>query len=411
MTLEARLVRVQRAGRLPSVVGGLIRDGVLVETVGIHADVSTAYRIGSITKTLTAVLVMQLRDEGLLRLGDPVGSHLGGIGYADTSIADLLGHTGGMQSEPAGPWWERHACGSYADLVAANDGSGRVAGSGDFFHYSNLGYGLLGEVVARLRGAPWWDVVQQRLLEPLGMRRTTWGPVAPHADGRSVVHLTGELADEPHTDTGAMAPAGQLWSTIGDLATWAGVLIGRQPDLLAADTAAEMRTPRLDPGYGLGLRLVGVSGTQLVGHTGSMPGFMASLFVDPVTGDGAVALTNGTTGLEADRIPAALLAGSAPEVAAPWSPSDGVPDEVRPLLGWWFWGNTATEWRWQEGLLEVRAAQSAELLYSFELRTDQTLVGVSGYHRGEALHVHADHLECATFGYTRQPYGSFTPVR
>ena len=176
-----------------------------------------------------------------------MGAHLPGVGYADLTVADLLGHTGGMQSEPAGPWWERSTGGGFAELAAANDGSGAVAGPGEWFHYSNLGYGLLGEVVSRLRGEPWIDVVRTRLLEPLAMTRTTWGPVAPHAQGHSVEHLTGALADEPHTDTGAMAPAGQLWSTVADLAVWAGVLAGRRPDVLDPATPPRWRTPRLDP--------------------------------------------------------------------------------------------------------------------------------------------------------------------
>ena len=410
MSLAARLTALQHAGRLPSVVGGVLRDGALTEVAGVGQDPATAYRIGSITKTLTAVLVVQLRDDGLLTLDDPVGAHLPGIAYADLTLADLLGHTGGMQSEPTGPWWERSTGGTFAELAAAHDGSGAVTRPGDYFHYSNLGYGLLGEVVARLRGAPWWEVVRTRLLVPLGMSRTTWGPVAPHAQGHSVGHLTGVLADEPHTDTGAMAPAGQLWSTVADLAVWATVLAGRRPDVLAPTSLAEMATPRLDEGYGLGLRLVDVDGRRLVGHTGSMPGFLASLFVDPDTGDGSVVLANGTTGLHADGAPEALLTGTPPAQATAWVPSTAVPAAVEPLLGFWFWGNTATEWRWQHERIEVRVLQGGTLGHVFELRPDGRLVGVSGYHRGETLHVHEHHLECATFVYTRTPYDPRAPI-
>ncbi|MCW2816827.1 MAG: hypothetical protein JWN84_4282 [Nocardioides sp.] len=410
MSLSARLTALQHAGRLPSVVGGVLRDGGLVETAGVHGDVDTAYRIGSVTKTLTAVLALQLRDEGRLGLDDPLGRHLPGVSYADLTIADLLGHTGGMQSEPTGPWWERSTGGDFAALAAAHDGSGAVAGRDEWFHYSNLGYGLLGEVVVRLHGTTWWDAVRERLLGPLGMHRTTWGPEAPHAQGHSVGHFTGVLHDEPHTDTGAMAPAGQLWSTVGDLATWAAFLAGRRPGVLDPATLTEMGTPRLDPTYGLGLRVLDVDGRRMVGHTGSMPGFLASLFVDPATGDGTVVLANGTTGLDADGVPARLLTGPAPETVEPWTPSTSVPEAVEPLLGLWFWGNTATEWRWQHERLEVRSLQGGTLAYSFELRADGRLVGVSGYHRGETLHVHPSHLECVTFVYTRVPYDPRAPI-
>lgn len=407
--LERRLRHLQEQGRLPSVVAGVVRDGVLVDTAaadaGGDADAETAYRIGSITKTLTAVLVMQLRDEGLLSLDDPLGRFVPESGYAGTTIADLLAHTGGVQSEPVGPWWERHEGGDVGSLLALNDGSGAVAGPGEYFHYSNLGYGLLGEVVARLRGATWWSVVQERLLAPLAMTRTTYGPEGRHAPGWSVGHFTGILHREPHTDTGAMAPAGQLWSTLGDLAVWSTVLAGRRPEVLSPDTATEMAVDRAASGYGLGLRLVDVDGTRMVGHTGSMPGFLASLFVAPLTGDATIALCNATTGLEADAVPGALLgdaAPSAPADARGWRPTVDLPDEIAALLGVWFWGNQALELRWHRDVLEVRALQSARLLYTFALRGGR-LVGLTGYHRGETLHVHATHLECATFVYTREP--------
>ena len=81
-----------------------------------------------------------------------------------------------MQSEPVGPWWERSPGVAVGDLIAANDGSGAVAGAGEYHHYSNLGFALLGEAVARIRGASWWEVVQTTVLEPLGMARTTYHP-------------------------------------------------------------------------------------------------------------------------------------------------------------------------------------------------------------------------------------------
>lgn len=411
MSLETRLGRIQATGRLPSVVGGTLRDGVLAEAAGIGADPATAYRIGSITKTLTAALVLQLRDEGALALSDPVGRHLPGIGYAEVSIADLLGHTGGLQSEPGGPWWERTQGGDFAALAAKNDGTGAVAGVGEFYHYSNLGYGWLGELVARLRGASWWDVVEDRLLGPLGMAHTTYGPPAgAHAQGHSVEHFTGRLVREPHTDTGAMAPAGQAWSTIADLALWAGFLAGRRPDVLSAETLAEMGTPRLDPTYGLGLRVLDLDGVRLVGHTGSMPGFLASLFVAPATGDGAIVLANATTGLDTDGAPSALLRGPEPDAVPAWVPSASVPAAVEDLLGVWFWGNSATELRWHNGRIETRSMQDGSIGSTFELRPDGALVGVSGYHRGETLHVHRTHLECATFVYTRTPYDPAAPI-
>ncbi|CAN5520124.1 serine hydrolase domain-containing protein [soil metagenome] len=407
--LLRRATHLQAGGRLPSLVVGVLRDGALVEQAAVGTSSDTAYRIGSITKTLTAVLVLQLRDEGRLALADQLRTHLPGTGYADATVADLLGHTAGLQSEPCGPWWERSPGGDFAALAAANDGRGRVAGPGEWFHYSNLCYGLLGELVARLRDAPWWEVVTDRLLRPLAMTRTTYGPVAPHALGHSVEHFTSRLAEEPHTDTGAMAPAGQAWSTIADLAVWATVLAGRRPEILSRDTALEMGIDRLGSGYGLGLRLIEVAGRPHVGHTGSMPGFQASLFVDQHTGDGTIGLADATTGLDADGLPGLLLTGEVPAPRRAWVPTTELPDVLAEVCGLWFWGNTAIELRWQDEALQARSLQSGRLMYTFGV-DDGRIVGRTGYHRGETLHVHRTHLECATFVYTRTPYDPAAPI-
>jgi len=415
---QAALDRAQAVGRLPSIVGGVVREGRLVwaGSAGDTTGVDQQYRIGSITKTLTAVLVLQCRDEGLLDLDDPLGRYVPESGYRDATLRALLSHTSGMQAEPIGPWWERSPGVPMPDLIAANDGSGRVLEPGLAFHYSNLGFALLGEVVARVRGADWWSLVQQRLLAPLGMARTSYHPVAPHAQGSSVDHFAGTRHDEPHADTRAMAPAGQLWSTIGDLALWLDFLAAGRPGVLAAETLREMATPVIPPGgvpqedYGLGVRLLTApSGAVLVGHTGSMPGFLATAFVDQDSRDGVVALTNATTGVATDRLALDLLAGSDPAgCAAPWVPSAEVPERVVELLGLWFWGNSALEIRWHNGLLQSHTLAPPELSDRYVVTPDQ-IVGVDGYHLGETLHVHRapdgtiTHLECATFVYTRQP--------
>lgn len=406
--------------RLPSVVAGVLRDGELVWTGGAGqvpdgdpADVQ--YRIGSITKTMTAVLVLALRDAGELDLDDPIGRYLPETGYAAASVRDLLSHTSGMQSEPVGSWWERSPGTDFATLNAANDGTGAVAGAGEYYHYSNLGYALLGELVARLHQASWWEVVASRLLEPLGMSRTSYTEQAPFASGFSVGHFDGRLTREPHQDTGAMAPAGQLWSTLDDLAVWARLLLDGAPGVITTSSVREMAQPRLG-GYGLGLRLLRHDGRGFVGHTGSMPGFMASLFVDPVDRDGVIALANGTTGLLPEAWPGAMLGTGTGERAprptqvAAWQPSTRIPAAAEERLGVWFWGNTAFAMRWHNDRLELRALTGDTLSGTFRAEED-TFVGESGYHRGERLRVTGRHddgtprsLECATFVYTRVPY-------
>ncbi len=320
--LDAVLAEQQVSGRLPSIVAGVVRDAALVWS-GAHGHHTGAeapsddlqYRIGSITKTMTAVLVLQLRDEGALDLGDTLADHLPGIAYGDRTLRSLLSHSSGMHSEPVGSWWERSPGVSFDELAAAINEDDAAHPPGATYHYTNLAFALLGEVVARHRGTSWWQQVEERILRPLGMGRTSYHPTPSAAVGYSVHHFAGTLTEEPAQDTGAMAPAGQVWSTVADLAVYARFLVEGHPRVLAASTITEMTTPQsgsvagaANGSYGLGLRVArGGSGT-LIGHSGSMPGFLATLFVDRSRRTGAVALANGTTGMRAEAIAGELLA-------------------------------------------------------------------------------------------------------
>lgn len=397
-------------GRLPSIVGATIRDGEVTWS-GIAGDggaPGAQYRIGSITKTMTAVLVLQCRDDGLLDLDDPVTAYLPECEY-DVSLRALLGHTSGMRAEPVGPWWERSPGVSVADLLAQNGRGGQVLAPGVAFHYSNLGFGLLGEVAARLRGRTWVDLVTERLLVPLGMERTSYLATGEHAQGYSVAHFAGTLTREPHHDTGAMAPAGQLWSTLADLARWLDFLATGRPGILEPATVTEMHAPAPFAEYGLGVRRLVAGDRTLIGHTGSMPGFLATAFVEPGTREGVVALCNATTGVRTDQLARDLLNGQDPYDGERWSASGEVPGRAAELLGLWFWGNTAHEMRWTNHQLELRSLAGDVLADRFVVEPGR-IRGVDGYLLGEDLVVERapdDQVaawECATFRFTRTPY-------
>ncbi|MDF1602539.1 serine hydrolase domain-containing protein [Nocardioides sp. YIM 152315] len=428
--LRARLAHAQSTGRLPSVVAGLVRDGepVWFDAYGDpaapgHDPLDVQYRIGSITKTMTAVLVLQLVRDGRIALDDPASAVLGDVGYADRSIRTLLAHSSGMQSEPAGSWWERSAGLPWDELVAANDGSGAVFPAHQEFHYSNLGYALLGELVARLLGGTWWEAVRQRILAPLGMARTSYLPDGAAAPGWSVHPYESTLVAEPATDTGAMAPAGQVWATITDLARYTTFLLDGHPDVLSADALARAFAPQsgnpkdgLRSGHGLGFQLLpGGSGT-LAGHTGSMPGFLATTLVDRGRRVGGVVLTNGTVGYSPATIVIELLdelERCEPTIAPAWTPSPALPLELAGVPGVWHWGNTPIVFAMEGTALVAR--RSGVELYRFAV-VDGRVVGLSGYHAGEELRVvrRADgsvgHLDIATFIYTREPYDPEAPI-
>jgi D-alanyl-D-alanine carboxypeptidase len=425
--LLAVLARQQVSSRLPSVVAGVVRDGELVWT-GSYGDVpgdppDVQYRVGSITKTFTAVLVLQLVRDGRLDLAQPASDVLGDVGYADRSLRQLLSHSSGMQAEPNGSWWERSDGVDWDQLVAANDGSGRAFPAGQQYHYSNLGFALLGEVAARLHGTTWFDAVREQILEPLGLHRTTYHPVSPSASGWSVDPYAATLTAEPATDTRAMAPAGQLWSTVADLARYNAFLGAGHPDVLdltwlelAATPQSGDRSHGLDYIYGLGFQLHrGGSGT-LVGHTGSMPGFLAACLADRSRRTGAVLLCNATTGLEPGGLARGLLEElerCEPALPEPWTATRTVPPALADVLGVWHWGNTPIVVSLdRDGLV---MSEGGEVWCRFGTR-DDTIVGTSGYLAGETLHVErrADgsvgHLECASFVFTRVPYDPDAPI-
>lgn len=419
-TMLARVARAQRDGRAPSLVAGVVRDGGLAWSAGRgavaepHADVQ--YRLGSISKTVTAVVVMRLRDEGRLSLDDPLERHLPGTPLGDRTIGQLLSHLAGASAESPGGWWERTPGGALADLGL--DAGDVVLGAARRFHYSNLGFGVLGELVARMRGASWDDAVRTEVLAPLGMDRTSPRPVAPAAEGLAVHPWADVVLTEPEHHAGVMAAAGQLWATLTDLGRFAAFLLGDAGGVLDGATLEEMTVPAgVDfsaPGwaaYGLGVQVLRVDGRTLVGHGGSMPGFLAGVFVDRDEQTGAVSLANATAGVE--PVVFGLLAdlrAAEPRIVEPWVPTAApVPLEA---LGVWFWGPAPCVLRAVSGgmlhlgPLPGRPGRASR----FARADDGRWVGLDGYYAGETLRIAADHLDVGTFVFTRTPYDPEAPV-
>lgn len=432
LALYRRLAREQSAGRAPSLVAAVVRDGELVWS-GARGRVGdarpgpdTQYRLGSITKTMIATLVMRLRDEGRLALTDPVERHLPGTAFGSATIAQLLSHTSGLTSESPGVWWERAPGADWAALVASLGEDATKLRPGFKFHYSNVGFGVLGELVARHRGRPWFDVVRDEILIPLGMHRTTPHPEGAHAEGFAVHPFADVLLPEPSPDAGAMAPAGQLWSTITDLGRWTAFLGGYTGGVLSGDTLAEMRTMNTvddtevwTTGFGLGLMVVRHQGRHLAGHTGSMPGFLAATLIDPASGTGALCLANATAGVGVTTLCLDLIeivGKREPAVPAEWRPSTVDPD-LLALTGLWHWGPTPYLLRVQgDGRLTLNPADGAGRASRFHPLGEDRWLGLDGYYAGETLIVGRDatgtatHLNLATFIFSRTPYDPAAPI-
>ncbi|WP_371786462.1 serine hydrolase domain-containing protein [Streptosporangium subroseum] len=427
-TARALLRRVaveQAESRIPSLAVAVVRDGRLAwfgsrgRVEGAAPTETTQYRIGSITKSMVATVVMRLRDEGRVDLLDPIAKHIPGIPAGEVTVAQLLSHTSGLSAESPGPWWERTPGMPVEELIGRLGPETARHRPGRRYHYSNLGFGLLGELVARHRDMNWAQAVQQEILRPLGMGDTTPRPRAPHATGYAVHPWADVLLPEPEHDAVAMAPAGQLWSTPADLARWAAFVAGDTGGVLDPATVAEMREPAtVDDGdawingYGLGLQLARAGGRRLAGHTGSMPGFLATVWADPSDRVGVLFMANSTSGMSRGLLTdlLAILDEHEPRLPAEWEPAEADPGLLE-LTGPWYWGPSAYALRLlPQGDVSLNPVAGAGRASRFAARDDGTWLGLDGYYAGEILRVvrRADgslsHLDLNTFVFTRTPY-------
>jgi CubicO group peptidase (beta-lactamase class C family) len=413
--LERLVVREQRDRRLPSVAAAVLRDGETVwETaVGEDATPDTQYRLGSITKTFTAAAIMQLRDAGKLDLEDRLDEHLEGAAHAPT-IRRLLSHTSGLQRETHDDAWLNQRFASVPELVETLDRAERVLPPGARFHYSNLAFALLGIVVERVGGMPYREYIEQRLLQPLGLTRTTFDPVAPAARGYLVKPFVEGVWDEAPVETGAWIAAGQLWGTVRDLGRWAAFLAAPDESVLAARSVEEMRTVqsiadhvRWTAGYGLGLSLARDGDRIVAGHGGSMPGFIAFLGVSPVDKVGAAVLTNSSTA-RVEPLGLQLIAATVerwPVPPEPWRVEEPPPPELERLLGIWYMEGDQVVFRWRGGKLEAQFTDSPD--WSPPAVLEQAPDGrwrvVSGWEQGEVLRIEGERMVLSGYPITREP--------
>jgi CubicO group peptidase (beta-lactamase class C family) len=418
--------RAQAEGCVPSLALAVVRDRAVLHFAAAgeqpRPDPKTQYRLGSITKTLTATMVMQMRDEGFFALDDLLYRHLPGTPVGGVTLRQLLGHVSGLQREPDGAWWER-AAGGDADALLAELAFDKLAGPPfKTYHYSNLGYGLLGAVLQRVTGEAWSDLVGKRVLDPLGMKRTTYAPVEPYARGYVVHALDGSLHEEPRLDAGAMAPAGQLWSTVTDMAKWAAFLADPAPAVLSRETVDEMCTPvaisdleSWTGGHGLGPELYRVGERVFVGHGGSMPGYVAHLSVHRRSRTGVIAFANaygltGTTIREVGLAALTTVLDAEPPAPEPWRPAPAPTGEAAELCGRWWWMGREYDVRTDGADLVVSGVSMPFEPWRFTRAGPDRWRGLSGQNTGEILAVLRDPdgrvtgLDIATFVFSRDPF-------
>ena len=356
-----------RLAALPDVVGVQVAaatsTGIEVGAAGLEdveapdrpVTAGSVFRPGSITKLLTATMVLQCVDDGLVSLDDPITQHLPEFELADDGAADrvtvahLLAHASGID---AGDVFVDTGDddGAIARYVERLQGRPLLFEPGRWMSYNNGGYVLAGHLVATLRGTSWEEVARQRVLEPLGMTATGF------ADGRTAEgavvrgHLAGPggvvgvppgpLADDPMCTRG-LAPAGAtLNSTAGDLARFAAAHLGLQqgPAILSPASAEAMRRLRAPaPGGVTKMAGMGLAWQVWRGLTpeaprrarigGANPGQSGIVACDPELGATLVVLTNTDQGVNAVNL---LLDGFGP-AAVP--DDDPVPEDRSGYTG------------------------------------------------------------------------------
>ena len=423
------MLEAQRAGRLPSVSAAVFRGEELAwsEAVGladveqgVEATPDTQYAVASITKTFTAVSVLQLRDAGKLDLDDPLSKHLPEAAHGTPTLRRMLAHASGLQREPPGEIWETLTFPGEEDLLRGLEEAEQVLPPMAAWHYSNLAYALLGVVVSRTSGTAFRDYVQERLLGPVGLERTTWGPGERAALPYFVEPYSDSVRREPVLELGGKGGESGLYSTVGDLARWGAFLCDPDESVLAPSSVAEMHDLNVMAeaswtlGWGLGIELWRRGERIFGGHTGGFPGFLSILAYSRRDRVGAVVLTNAgnwpnlsPTGLE---LAEAALDELAPELE-PWRPEAEPPAEIAPLLGRWWSEGDETIFGWRGGKLEARLADAPPERDPsvFEPEGDDRFRVVSGRERGESLRVVRDEngevvkLYWATYPFTRTP--------
>ncbi|GAA2746484.1 serine hydrolase domain-containing protein [Terrabacter aerolatus] len=427
--LLGRVVAAQRSWRAPGVSVGVVRDGHLVWSahVGsarlgagpVPATDDTQFMIGSVTKTFTALAVMALRDDGRLSLDDTLEAYLPGTTHARVPLRQMLAHASGLQREPVGHIWESLEAPERDEFLAGVEQAEQVLPAHHAFHYSNLAYGLLGQVVERVTGQDWEHVVRERVLDPLGMTRTGLVPADDRAIGYQVDPYAGTASEEPLFTLNATAPLGGLWSTVADMARYAAYVANPDDRVVRPETVEEMCRPIImtdtdgwTGAYGLGFGMGRRGDRVYVGHGGAMPGFLTGLRVRRKDGIGAVVFANATSGaltlaLATDLVEAVL--DTEPTLAAAWVPEREQP-ALAELLGlWWSEGSPLTFFV-RDAELWSRLAEDEQLSETrYAPEGADRYRAVEGRERGEVLEVvrapdgSVEKLYFATYAVTRAP--------
>jgi CubicO group peptidase (beta-lactamase class C family) len=283
----------------------------------LPADKDTVYRIGSITKMFTAVMLEQLTDTGKVHLSDPVEKFFPEVntvqgrfpGAPPITLIQLATHTSGLGREPDDV--DTYVKGPVADwektLIAALPHLHYRFEPGTRFSYSNIGYATLGAALSRAAGEPYLEYLPKHIFEPLGMAHTALElkpAIQPHLSTGYVVEkgkIDSETPSREHRDgRGYKVPNGAVYTTVGDLAGFASFLMGSGPSEVLKTSSLEhyqdqVEVPsdsQLNYGYGLGFEVSRRENYIAFGHSGAVAGYQAALYINREQRIGLIVLAN-----------------------------------------------------------------------------------------------------------------------
>ncbi len=269
---------------------------------GVTAD--TLFPIGSVTKSFTALAVMQLVEAGRLGLDDPVSSHLpvfeGGPGSTVT-LRQLLNHTSGYSTVQGNSHHGSEDASmigliEYAEQLSSLE---PVHAPGAVWEYSNANYQILGALIEQVSAESYADFIKANVFEPLGMSNSLV-VVGPNPDQVATVHRPwfGNVRASPRGEGFPInAPGGGIVASARDMGLYLAMWLNGEDDLISANSKAAMLNPSgpASPLYGLGWSIDPEEGSAF--HTGLVPGAETLASFSPSQGKGVVVMVNANGGL------------------------------------------------------------------------------------------------------------------
>ena len=278
-------------------------------TPGLVADANTTYRIGSVSKLFTDIVVMQMVEQGILDLDEPVTSYLPDFNPhndfdSDITLRALMSHSSGLVREPPVGNYFDDSSPTLAETVASLNDTALVYAPGSKVQYSNAGIAVVGRILEKVSGRPFAQLLEDEVLQPLGMSHSAFAPenrITERLPEAWMWSYQGDRTVAPTFELG-MQPAGSMYSTMNDLALFMVALInggqGLNGRILARETLDEMWTPQsaITSGrgrsYGIGFSLGTFEDELSVSHGGAIYGFATQLKVLPGSMIGVAISTN-----------------------------------------------------------------------------------------------------------------------